>query len=224
MKWTLLALLAVAHCAIAQDRLRIEVLPVYVVPSNPQAGMGDSRMHAMRAYIQAGVVANHALEKTREAMELLEILPNKYDLSLASTYRDGEYIESLVIECTMATSSADTTCHGPTGESLNFDELPYSLGLDKLSTDPGTLRLPGTVLLLVIEKSRHFPWSHLVLGEAVVVTWNSWDPQVMHWTTSACTVWAHNDEAVIAHELGHCFGAGSQRGRRSQLRRCRRHG
>ena len=51
-----------------------------------------------------------------------------------------------------------------------------------------------------------FPWGGGSLGAAYDLSWDGFDPQNLHWSTSACTLWAHLEASTIAHELGYCFG------------------
>ena len=60
--------------------------------------------------------------------------------------------------------------------------------------------------MLVLVKSDRFPWNGGLMGRSVTITWAGWEPDTMHWSTMACSLWTHLHVITMAHELGHCFG------------------
>ena len=193
MKWTLLALLAVAHGAIAQDRLRIEVVPVLIFPEGFPGG--DYDIGKAPVFLEsAPLVAVH------EALDLLQ-----WGGFRPSTVEVVHFGDIEILTCTYAQPNLSSTCtHYGRDQPLPFsldqmDSLYTSLGHETPRDEP-TPRDPGTVRILIILKSDHFPWNSgsTVLGKASVTSWNGWNPEDMHWSTMACTAWAYLDVPTIA--------------------------
>ena len=195
--------------AVAAERLRIEVLPVYVYPPGLYSGIrADNFRDLAPDIVDVSKGANIAMRIVREAMTLLRIRADLYDVMLTSEAR-ARGLSSDLIECSPAEFALPTQCSHPIVGSLTHDQLDdlhRALGYETPAGEPSK-REPGTILAVVLIRSEAFPWeTSLTLGSSTIVTWNGWDPDVMHWTTMACTFWGHAHVAVIAHELGHCFG------------------
>ena len=203
MRWALLALLAIAQGVLAQDRLKIEVVPVYVFPLGVISGnAGPENAISM----SPGIHGSETLVAVHEAMIRLRVQHRHYDVVLSRHSTLGtDYLECTYAEPGVPSSCTQVTGSGPfTQEQIN--DLHRSLGHETLADEP-TPRQPGTIRMLVVIKNESFPWdAGWVIGKSTITSWNGWDPDDMHWSTMACTAWAHLSVPTIAHELGHCFG------------------
>ena len=79
------------------------------------------------------------------------------------------------------------------------------LGLETAPGEP-KMRTVERVPAIILVKTDAFAWDNGSVGNSQVLTWDTWDPEDMHWSTITCTIWAHLDVPTIAHELGQCFG------------------
>ncbi len=202
-------MLTMAQDVFSQDRLRIEVLPVYILPP----GTSDQNIERPSNFYQVwprsytgARGATMALAATREAMDMLSVPGDKYDIVVAQVPNAvGDLIAFDAIECTYAQPDIFSTCTHPTKGAVEFHELYEWLGYENdLSEQP--MRDTGVILLLVIVKNDLFPWDHHMLGQARLYSLTGFDPLREHWTTTTCTAWVHLDAPSVAHELGHCFG------------------
>ena len=191
----------------APDRLRIELLPVYVVPnggpptletnmagdslSSPKLDMaGDTTWPPLR----------ESFVLTHEAMGVLGVGADEYDLVLAKD-------EHLTMQCTAGVPpTTPSVCdpEWPNNPQANgiFLHLPHFPPAEFDSRN----RPAGTVLLMVLVLPDRFAlWAHHGSGGRASYPYNVLSDRD-HWTQSQCVVWAFPDLRLVAHEVGHCFG------------------
>ena len=210
----------------ANERLRIEVLPVYVLSGVPgmdgtmsstttatcipvsACSSGTSTISsdgaAATTELERAILSTHEVMATvHRAMGLLGVLPSEFELVL----HEREY-EALA--CSVAEpGSGDVLCRPgrdmmgfATGSDVNASSrIHEALGYENETA--------GTVLLLPLVKPNEFPWPGTTVtgGSAEVRAYTV--PMVTldyRWQNTACTAWAHATLAILAHELGHCFG------------------
>ena len=194
MKWILLSLLAIAHGVLAQERLRIEVLPVYVMPTGvPETG------HLESSVMEPHGLTDDAVGIVHEAMAMLGVRPNRYDVVYSDAW--------VRLDCTMGLDLGrgylyDSHCNSPEYGIVLEDERDLGWVRDGLGY---SVQSDGTVLLALLLKSKLFSWSGGPLGTAEYPS-QRWDAGELHWSTTYCRAWSHLHVSTVAHELGHCFG------------------
>lgn len=183
--------------ASAQERLRITVQPILIFPNAAAHGTPPPEMYPI-GYEGEAIIAVHA------AMDRLQVRPHQYDVVVPDN------IETM--DCAYGSPGLSTFCmafneqRGPVFiNQFGLEELHKTLGYDS-PTGEAPLNDAGEITLLILVKSDRFPWEGVALGRSAVYTLVGWDPALMHWSTTACTAWAHLHVPTIAHELGHCFG------------------
>ena len=181
-----------ASGASAQDRLRIELLPVYVMPSD----LEDTQS----AIEQAILSTNDAFVATRQAMAILGVLSHEYDVVLSEQQYE-------VLTCTQfEPSGTDTQCTHEGVGSLTADQMGALYQALGYTTTAIWWRPQRTILLMVIMKPDNFLWGGGHLGVASSAFWGGYQADTAHWSTASCGTWSHLLVNSIAHELGHCFG------------------
>lgn len=196
--------LLLAYGIHAQDRLSIEVVPVYILPQGAFSAQTRDQEH-VEAMMPVPADADLAVRAVHEAMSILRVDGQQYDV-FRSTDR------ARILECTLATPGIPSTCGSlragnvlsPINE-FGMLELWLSLGFETSQNEPSK-RDPGTVLALILVKHPEFPWDGGIGGRTEVRRPIDTPVREMHWSTTTCSFWAHLHVTTIAHELGHCFG------------------
>ena len=198
----------IAMTAQAEDRLRIEVLPVYITPTGTFGSIGAARPDNFDSTRQSTNIFHEAaaLRAVREAMTILRVDASDYDIVLSTA---GPLSASFdYLECTYGQPDIPTQCTHPIKGAFTAEQmltLYRSMEYESPQGEP-TKRQPGTIFVMVLVMNERFPWDGGVLGRSNSITWTNFDPQDMHWSTMACSVWSHLHVSTLAHELGHCFG------------------
>ena len=166
----------------------IYVLPIEVVHENAS---GE------RTYPPEGAI-ERAMAKTVEAMSVLGVPPDKYNITLSS-----EPKEQLICG-TSGILNAWPCRHEVHGHYSSRESL-----LDMM-IDFGHQRNffwhQGTALLGVVLVPDDFVWPSVLWGVNSWWSWAGWKPEDLHWTTTSCSIWSIVNVEVLAHEIGHCFG------------------
>ncbi|WP_428098413.1 hypothetical protein [Candidatus Rariloculus sp.] len=179
---TLLAILALSilpFFVLAQERLRIEVVPVFIYPVGTFTGdFRDYRMHPNVLGDSAPLIAVH------RALDL-----HKWAVPIAYRFEVVKHDDIEILECTYAEPDLPSACsHYKLGgdqvlpfSSDQMANLHRSLGHETLVGQP-TSRAPGTIRILIVIKADAFPWDSgtTVVGKAAVTSWNGWEPENMH--------------------------------------------
>ena len=193
LRFAILVLLVVgAQGALASDRLIIELLPVYTVPTDAE--------NEFDVIADATLATHEAFIATRRAMAMLGALPEEYDLVLSEHQYE-------VLTCTrIEPDGPDTQCTHDREGLLTEDQMRVLYRTLGYITDEVWWRPQGTILLMVIMRPDTFLWNGGSLGVASQAWWGGYNAETSHWTTGSCAAWAHLLLNTIAHELGHCFG------------------
>lgn len=185
------ALLAASFACGAQDleRLRIEVVPVWIGPDSNPALYSEDPPESLY-YVGYD---NEIGAAVYEAMELLQVLASLYEVSFSTGLH--------FLSCDEGIFGVDTACRH-NGTELSADQMNSLQDTLQGDEEPA----PGKITLLVLTKAPGFVFTGGLLGQASVTTWTTWLHEDMHWSTTGCAAWAHLHVPTIAHELGHCFG------------------
>ena len=185
------ATIVAPHKFLAEERLRIELLPVEV---------------HMVSMIDGGAVntppnpssLNSTMQTVHEALALLGVSPTHYDLVLSD-------LEPIVLWCTMATQDLRDR-HSCASAQLDdvFDDM--SEFMIRLGFVRNTPEYKGAALLGVLVLPEGFYWAHSTYGTNQWWSWVGFEPEDMHWSQTSCSIWSVPWLHVVAHELGHCFG------------------
>ena len=146
LRFALLILLtASAQAALASDRLRIELLPVYIVP--------DDAENEFDVIADATLATHEAFVATRRAIAALGVLPDEYDLVLSEHPHE-------VLTCTrIEPDGSDTQCTHESVGSLAADQMSSLYRTLGYVTAETWWRPQETILLMVIMKPDSFLWS-----------------------------------------------------------------
>ena len=117
---------------------------------------------------------------------------------------------SCILKCSVATPTSPSQCGVIHGSNQIYPSSPERMGqfwapLGFSPEDPDELQ-PGSILALILLKSERFPWDGSLGGSSTTLSWTDTDPNVVHWTETACAFWAHLHLGAVSHKLGHCFG------------------
>ena len=192
--WFLLGLVAVNSWA--EDRLPLEVLPIYVHMSNG-GGTSDS--------IPGPDALSEGLALVHGAMALLKVPGDRYDLTVSD-------LEPVIFRCGSAQYGNLRCEHDHIGnvfgdQFASYDAPPERELMIRLGHERDASRYQGSALLGLLLFPEGFYWGGSVLqGVNQWWSWVGFDPNDLHWSTTSCSIWSVPWKVVIAHELGHCFG------------------
>ncbi|WP_428096973.1 reprolysin-like metallopeptidase [Candidatus Rariloculus sp.] len=192
-RFVFLALLTVgAPAALADGRLRIELLPVYILPDDTDDA---------EAALESAISSNYqAFVATRQAMAMLGVHSHEYDLALSEHLYD-------VLNCTQVEADdSETQCTHDDVGLLTWDQMNALYRTLGYTTAAQWWQPKGTILLLVLMKPDRLLWKGGNNGSASVAWWGGYNLQTSHWTTASCVTFVHLIVTTVAHELGHCFG------------------
>ncbi len=204
----------------ADDRLRIEIVPIIVQRSHRQRGEW--------VFEQPPVLdaTDQFIEDTHRALEVLDVRQDEYELALWQN-QEGQ-INYFVIACrtfrkwirALATPDAINCIWGEeqfSTERESFAAYTWNAyGAFVENTQPPKL---GTIYLFALLPEEvvgnnwygtHGNARHLTIvdGEIVPVAARA------HYSNDFCVAFALNTPVIIAHELGHCFGLDHTTGER----------
>ena len=190
MRLLLFALLFIGQSSFAsEDRLRIELLPVDVVRAgSPFGASGGPKDDAL----------DRAFLTVREALNILGVKSEEYDLVLSSASR-----EKLICAQAIAGGLGPDCTHAQigriTGEKLSNFVL-------ELGHNRSAAQYQGTILLIILLLPEDFSWGNALYGANSWWAWGGFEPEKLHWSSTSCSIWVNSWKLNIAHELGHCFG------------------
>lgn len=177
-----------AQAALANDRLSIYALPIDVVYE-------DS---AGQRFFPPTDAIDRAMANTREALTLIGVRPDEYNLLLSKRPKE-------TIICNTLSQSNRFPCrhevHGAYSSREAMLDMMISFGY-ALSAP----RFQGTALLGLLLLPDNFAWPPAVWGVNSWWSWTGFDPAKLHWTTTSCSLWSLPVVEILAHEIGHCFG------------------
>ena len=178
MRFAILILIAWMGDALAQDRLEFEIVPVWVTDPLMQSSPSISEL-------------NDALSTLHQAMSVLGVRPNEYNLVLSE---ETEYLE-----CSKATVLQAQTC---SHQRLGMIDISAEGWTEFIDSIYASLPQGGHQLLILIQPD-DWAWTG-ISGFARAWAWEL-DRTKHNWRTSSCRAWSINAVNYIAHELGHCF-------------------
>ena len=194
--WLLLCLVTVNTWA--EDRLPLEVLPIYVHVSNGY-GVADS--------VPGPDALSEGLALVHEAMALLGVPGDRYDLTVSN-------FEPVIFRCQPPQGYRSVRCeHDDIGNVFNDsfagdDGVPEQGLMIRLGHDRSAFRYQGSAILGLLLFPKGFYWGGLesLYGLNEWWSWAGFNPSDLHWSTTSCSIWSVPWRITIAHELGHCFG------------------
>ncbi|MCZ0951693.1 MAG: hypothetical protein OXQ89_19135 [Rhodospirillaceae bacterium] len=177
-RWLVLCSVAWAASVQAQDRLEIEIVPVWVMEIYGQAEPPP-------------MAIPKALSTVHEALAILGVQPNEYNISVSER---TEYLE-----CSRKTMLWEQECdHYPHG-TLRTDTQSWSDFVRALPRSGA-----GKIILWMFIRPTSWPWDG-VRGIASRTVKVHEGVVYDHWSRRECRVLSIDTLNVIAHELGHCF-------------------
>ena len=184
------------------DRFQLEILPIEIVWDTSDAAVcSDPQLEDCADTLKHPPMSAlpNAMNLVRSAMDLLGVFPHEYDLVL--TEHEPEHLtcrqpNALVygINCTHETLGAFDTYERIQDMMIEFGHSRYYPSHQ------------GSALLGVLLLPEGFVWGRTLYGVNSWWSWNGWDPEDLHWTTTSCAIWSAPWLSTIAHEIGHCFG------------------
>ena len=167
--------------ALAQERMELEIIPVWVT---------DPLMQSVADLEEL----NDALSTVHKAMALLGVRPDEYNLTMSA------HVERL--ECSEATTLVQQTCeHAQMGTVVPTFES-WSDFTKNIYPTP----VEGEYQLLVLILPDNWAW----LGMSGLSWRWRYLPNLAdaHWSNTSCRAWSVNELILMTHELGHCFRLG----------------
>lgn len=187
---------SLACAASAQNRLRIWVQPVMVFPM----GWIDGEVPPEQMPTRADAIDSR--QSVHEAMKILDVSPWKYEADMA-TKLDFILCHEPDIFKPLTRCASQTM---PSMSERQMADLYVTLDYESAGSLP-TQRAMGTALVLVLVKTDAFVWHGGVMGQTRAVSPTGCDNlRDALYSTTGCTLWAHNHPNTLAHELGYCLG------------------
>ena len=178
------------------DRLHITLVPVWVhvADENVESGTRTASDDALQ----------HARILMHKALAILGVRALEYSLQIA----DAQDHQSLLCTQTLAGNSYPPVCkhphNGPYG-ALRTDQI-LNLAYTMTGVHRNQYRDRGHIEYFILLLPEDFVWASTYYGVNSWWSWNGFDPEDLHWTTTSCQIWSNAWLYNIAHELGHCFG------------------
>lgn len=173
----------------AGERLQVNLVPIVVLETGvahasvTDPGAFGDQLETLEPQLTT------MFSSVREAMLVLGVEPDEYDLNL------GNMVHFLI--CDEAMTLAEQSCHH--SELGRLSELPDFVNelYEQWYAPQRTIQFHVVIL------GGGVAWRG-ILGKAWRWRWED-DWSTHHWTNTACRAWALHSIPVIAHELGHCF-------------------
>ena len=182
----------------AGERFLLEILPLEIVwdASDGMACVTDCS-DTMR--YPPDTALPEAMNLVRSAMGLLGVREHEYDLVLSEH-------EPQRLACRMPSALEwGMSCqHETLGAFDSWDSIKDMMLKFGHSRKKGAHR--GTAILGVLLLPDGFVWARSLYGVNKWWSWNGWEPEDLHWTTTSCAIWSAPWLSTLAHEIGHCFG------------------
>ena len=176
------------------DRLQVTLVPVWVYVDEGE----DSLIRAQDTALNESIVLMH------QALNILGVKGDEYDLVVAPS----DSHQTLLCTQTLAGGENPPQCiHPHDGPYGSLSELQI---LNLVYTMTGVWRNQfsdqGRVEYFVLLLPDNFTWGSTYYGVNQWWSWNGFDPEDLHWSTTSCQIWSNAWLYNIAHEMGHCFG------------------
>ena len=134
---------------------------------------------------------NRALSSIHEAMSILGVRPNEYNLVLSENI---EYME-----CTEATVLAPQSCTHQRVGTVDTSASSWTAFIRAVYAEPDR----GEHQLLVLIRPENWAWTSI---SGLALVWKTELVPAQHnWRSTSCRAWSINEVNYLAHELGHCF-------------------
>ena len=197
---TLLTLLVpsvlLAHTSLASShpRLEISLVPTWIY-------MEDSEGELTRAGHEdlAETVVN-----MHRALSILGVRSEEYNIIVAPT----DQHQTLFCTQTLAGGASPPRCKHPHDGPHDFLRSDQIRNLVYTMTGIWRNRAidRGRIEYFVLLSPHNFVWASTYYGVNTWWSWNGFEPEDLHWSTTSCQIWSNAWLFNIAHELGHCFG------------------